>query len=106
MLKTGGVVKMVNGAKKIVGGLPAASVSFTFTLGMLCLSLATLAGIPLAKKYGIKIVNTIAAIIYGLSILGLTMIGKGSSIWTLWLFGGSPRGDERGALLNLFDQRH
>lgn len=98
MLKTGGVVKMVNGAKKIVGGLPAASVSFTFTLGMLCLSLATLVGIPLAKKYGIKIVNTIAAIIYGLSILGLTMIGKGSSIWTLWLFGGVLLGAMNGVL--------
>ncbi|MCT3396923.1 oxalate:formate antiporter, partial [Lentilactobacillus hilgardii] len=53
MMKSGGVVQVVNGVKKIVGGLPAGSVSFTFTLGMLCLSLATLAGIPLAKKYGI-----------------------------------------------------
>ena len=98
MLKTGGVVQMVNGSKKIVGGLPAASVSFAFTLGMLCLSLATLVGIPLAKKYGIKIVDTIAAIIYGLSILGLTMIGKGSSIWTLWLFGGVLLGAMNGVL--------
>lgn len=98
MLKTGGVVKVVGGVKKIVGGLPAASVSFTFTLGMLCLSLATLAGIPLAKKYGIRRVELVAAIIYGLSIFGLMLIHKGSSIWTLWLFGGVLLGATNGVL--------
>lgn len=98
MLKTGGVVKVVGGVKKIVGGLPAASVSFTFTLGMLCLSLATLAGIPLAKKYGIRRIELIAAIIYGLSIFGLMLIHKGSSIWTLWLFGGVLLGATNGVL--------
>lgn len=98
MLKTGGVPTVVNGVKKIVGGLPAGSVSFTFTLGMLALSLATLAGIPLAKKYGIKIIAIIASIIYGLSILGLTVIGKDSSIWTLWLLGGVILGAMNGVL--------
>ncbi|MFT8386922.1 MAG: oxalate:formate antiporter, partial [Lentilactobacillus hilgardii] len=62
MMKSGGVVQVVDGVKKIVGGLPAGSVSFTFTLGMLCLSLATLAGIPLAKKYGIKVVSLCASV--------------------------------------------
>lgn len=98
MLKSGGVVQTVGGVKKIVGGLPAGSVSFTFTLGMLCLSLATLAGIPLAKKYGIKIIALCASVIYGLSILGLMMIGKGSSIWMLWLFGGVLLGAMNGVL--------
>ncbi|MFT8908830.1 MAG: OFA family MFS transporter [Lentilactobacillus diolivorans] len=98
MLKSGGVVQTIGGVKKIVGGLPAGSVSFTFTLGMLCLSLATLAGIPLAKKYGIKIIALCASVIYGLSILGLMMIGKGSSIWMLWLFGGVLLGAMNGVL--------
>ncbi|KRL68592.1 oxalate formate antiporter [Lentilactobacillus diolivorans DSM 14421] len=98
MLKSGGVVQTVGGVKKIVGGLPAGSVSFTFTLGMLCLSLATLAGIPLAKKYGIKIIALCASVIYGLAILGLMMIGKGSSIWMLWLFGGVLLGAMNGVL--------
>ena len=98
MMKSGGVVQVVNGVKKIVGGLPAGSVSFTFTLGMLCLSLATLAGIPLAKKYGIKVVSLCASVIYGLSILGLMTIGKGSSIWMLWLFGGVLLGAMNGVL--------
>lgn len=98
MLKSGGVVQVVNGVKKIVGGLPAGSVSFTFTVGMLFLSLATLAGIPLAKKYGIKKISIFASIIYGFSILGLMLVGKGSSIWLLWLFGGVILGAMNGVL--------
>ncbi|SYW13420.1 Oxalate:formate antiporter [Oenococcus oeni] len=98
MLKSGGTVQAVNGVKKIVGGLPAGSVSFTFTVGMLFLSLATLAGIPLAKKYGIKIISIFASIIYGLSILGLMLVGKNSSIWLLWLFGGVILGAMNGVL--------
>lgn len=87
MLKTGGKKSLVDGVVKISGGLPAGSVSFTFTVGMLALSLATLAGIPLAKRYGIKLVSMIASIIYGLSIMSLATINTNSSIWTLWGIG-------------------
>ena len=85
-LISGGELNKVTG--KIVGGLPAGSVSFTFTIGMLFLALGTLIGIPLSKRFGIKIVGIVSAILYGLSIMGLTLVGKGSSIWLLWLFGG------------------
>ncbi len=98
MMKTGGQLQVVNGVKKIMGGLPAGSVSFTFTLGMLCLSTATLAGIPLAKKYGNKKVNLIAGIIYGLAILALTLVGADTSIWFMWLFGGVFLGAMNGVL--------
>lgn len=95
-LKSGGAIQVIGGVKKVAGGLPAASVSFTFTLGMLCLSLATLLGVPLVKRFGIRRVSIITGIIYGLSILGLTTVNH--SIWTLWLFGGVLVGATDGIL--------
>lgn len=98
MMKTGGVLKVVDGIKKVVGGYPAASTSFTFTLGMLFLALGTLVGVPLAKKYGVKIVNIISSIIFGAAIFALMTIHKGSSIWELWIFGGLLLGAMNGVM--------
>lgn len=98
MMKTGGKITTLNGVNKIIGGYPAASVSFTFTLGMICLALGTLIGIPLCKRYGIKLIDSIASIIFGGSIFALMTIHKGSHIWLLWMFGGVILGAMNGIL--------
>lgn len=102
MFKIGGVVKMVNGVKKIVGGFLVVFVSFMFILGMFCLFLVMLVGILFVKKYGIKIVNMIVVIIYGFFIFGLMMIGKGLLIWILWFFGGVFFGVMNGVFYLIF----
>ncbi|TYC48185.1 MFS transporter [Weissella muntiaci] len=85
---TGATAKVVNGVPTLVGGIKPATISFTFTLGMLSLALATLIAPNLIKRFGIRNVNIVMGILYGIAVIALTTIHSTGQLALLWLFGG------------------